>query len=161
MSFQGGAGLLPNVIFGFQAWAEVSLAEVVLLSRNAALQSVCWKENKDRISKESGDFLASQRHAGRVSDYCCICPSCTAQNTCEPRALWALWPQEVSKCLLGYLLPANRSRSACHCSSFALMHHLTVSLVMAQSASWTLDKEQADGIMYIFSAPLQQILQQP
>lgn len=79
----------------------------VLASWNAALQSPCSKEIKDRISNEGGGFLASPRCAGRVLHYCCICPSSTAQNTCEPRALWALWPQEVSKCLLGYLLPAS------------------------------------------------------
>ena len=76
-------------------------------------------------------------------------------------ALRALRSQADSKCLLGYLLPASIYQ-VCSLSLTLCSYHTipTASLVMGQCTLWILDKEQADGIVYMLSAPLQQTLQQ-
>lgn len=108
------------------------LAEV-LASWNAALQSPCSKEIKDRISNEGGGFLASPRRAGRVLHYCCICPSLQLRTPVSPGLYEHYGHKRLANVCWVTCCQQAHGRSACYCSPFALMHHFTVSLVDRKS----------------------------
>ena len=84
--------------------------------------------------------------AGRFLHYCCICPSSAARHTCEPSALRALQSPEESKCLLGYLLPAASTRSACYRLPLLLAHHFYC--LLGYGSEYFMDPRQGIGRWY-------------
>lgn len=132
--------------FGFRPGPKC-LAEA-LSSWNAVLQSLCSKEIKDRISNESGDFLASLRRvggeAGRVLHYCCICPSSAAQHTCEPSALWALHHKKIANVYLVTGCQQARTRSSA--GTLLISHHLYC--LLGYGSEYCIDRGQGTGRWY-------------